>query len=66
MSKERQCLVEDDDGHWYLIQVKDRDEFDKLCYSDDEDCLIRFEEMFAGCCIDGPHRLTFTDAKEDE
>lgn len=61
---DRYCLKQDDDCHWYLIPVLRLQNFEEWLaagpyYEDYEG------EEFDSCRIDGPHRLTFTDPKEE-
>lgn len=46
MSK-RLCFMPDDDGHWYLIKVSDREEFDRLL--DLKDDYVAFIDRFNSC-----------------
>jgi len=59
----RYYLMQDEDSHWYLVPQDREDEFNTL--SENEDEWEAFEDEFGGCRIDGPHRLTFTDPRED-
>ena len=47
MEKERQCFECDEDGHWYLIPVINKELFDKLLYKEDDETkfIDAFDEM---------------------
>lgn len=55
--------MSDDDGHWYLIKVSEREEFEKLLDPDDdyEAFSLRFEKCRLSMHVSN---YSFTDAKE--
>ena len=59
----RYCFMADDDGHWYLVEVKNKKKFIRLLY-DEEDCGL-FDEEFYDMNL-GMHvsNYSFVDAKE--
>ena len=61
--KERQCFECDEDGHWYLIPVSDKKEFDRLLYDEDDD-YEKFNDKFY-CCMLNMHisGYSFVDCK---
>ena len=75
----RYCLVQDDDSHWYMTPAYMKEDFnvkmDELADSQGHDCehcgggyydrLDEFERKFGDYRVDGPHRLTFKDPRED-
>jgi hypothetical protein len=58
----RYRMVQDDDCHWYLIPANRSFEFDTWRESDDYQAGIEPDWAHR---IDGPHRLTFTDPREE-
>lgn len=53
--KSANILVQDDDGHWYVIPSEYEDTFEKWVSSDDP-------EIPKWCDrVDNPHRVQFTD-----
>ena len=62
---QRYILKQDEDSHWYLIRIKDEDEFDSLSsYAYSEDDFEEFERMFSQCRINGPQDLSFIEPKD--
>lgn len=55
--------VEDGEGHWYLIPAERSFEFDTW-RQDSDDYRAGIEPDYAQR-IDGPHRLTFTEPREE-
>ncbi len=62
--EERYCIDRDDDGHWYLITVNQRESFREWLatapYWDKYD-----GHDFNQNLIDGYHMLTFSDPREE-
>lgn len=54
MASDRFCLVEDDDGHWYLIPWGMEDRFQK--WVECEGGRIDFNQYAINCC---PSRVSF-------
>ena len=62
MKPERFCFQNDEDGHWYLIPIRDRELFDRLLYHDDDE--TKFEDAFEDCRLDmHVSNYSFTDMK---
>ena len=60
---ERQCFVEDDDGHWYQIAAKDSKLFADLMAKDDD--LSEFNDTFGDKMLEMHiSNYTFLDPKE--
>ena len=59
---ERFRLESDGDGHWYLIPPEKQSEWST--WMDSKDFELGVEPDWARR-IDGPHRLTFTDPREE-
>lgn len=62
---ERFYLDCDDDGHWYLIPVKRRDDFSEWLSQDWQAPLANFITPPYATEVDNPHYVTF-EAPEDE
>ena len=65
MSKDRYCISQDGDGHWYLIPDFEREFFEDMIECEDDEITEAGWTWLANHSIDGPHRLTFTDPKEE-
>ena len=65
LEKERQCFECDEDGHWYLIHVIDKELFDRLLYKEDDETkfIDAFDKMRLSMHISN---YTFLDCKEIE
>jgi len=62
MNKQKYILRNDDEGHWYLIKKEDAAKFEKICYGPDESWDIEeAAEWLEHYCIDGPHKIVFTE-----
>lgn len=62
MSKDRYCLMKDDDGHDYLVPWELRERFNELV--EDEDEWEEFNEVFSGMmCPVHPSFISFTDPR---
>ncbi len=63
--KNRMCLVQDEDTHWYCIPVDEREMFylrSEVAWRDDD--FSAFEDAYGKYRINGPQTLTFVDPKE--
>lgn len=63
-TQQRYRLVSDNDGHWYLIKIKEEAEFDQWVAAtcNDEETEFNFDDdRISG----SPSMITFTDPKED-
>lgn len=59
-SSERYCLKSGNDNHWYLVPLKQSEEFDNLIMKAfDADNYDYFEQVFGKRRIDGVESLTF-------
>ena len=65
INPERFCFMTDDDFHRYLIPVKDKEKFKKLCEEGHMDDWDHFNEVFGKFRINGISKYSFTDPKED-
>jgi hypothetical protein len=60
----RQCLVQDDDGHWYCITPAEKSDFETWVQSSYEN--VGYEGPdFEDKRINGPHTFTFIDGREE-
>lgn len=48
MIEQRYCILQDDDGHYFLINMADVDEFHKLLEGDDDGLWTNFNNKFGG------------------
>lgn len=53
-------LIDDDDGHWYVIRVDEKEQFEVWVMGDEN----YGGKDFAGCRVDGPQAIAFADWKE--
>lgn len=61
----RFCLRQDDDSHWYLIEVSQAEWFGIALQRCTKEQWDEFEDDFGDKRINGPHRVTFTDPTEE-
>ena len=61
---ERYSMVQDDDGHTYIINAADRVEFEKLLEGDEDGLWTRFHSKFGGNMLNWHSSgYTFTDPR---
>ena len=65
-TQKRFRIINDDDGHCYLIEPHQTETFEQLLDQGEEDNYKEFEHQFGDCRIDNPFRLTFIDPKEED
>lgn len=64
MVEQRYCMVKDDDGHTFIINVADIDDFNKLLEGDEDGLWATFHRRFDNCMLNyHPSSYTFTDPK---
>lgn len=63
-NEEIHMLVVDDDGHWYLINEDDKDNFDDWVYDMNNDKISEYD--FDEYRINSPHAIRFTNYWEEE
>ncbi len=61
----RMCFKQDDDSHWYLIPVSEKERFEKLLSEGEKDDWDSFNEAFDQMRCNGPHITSFLDPQED-
>lgn len=61
----RFCFENDEDGHWYLIPIRDKELFSRLLYNDDDE--TEFVDAFDDCRLSmHVSNYSFTDIKESD
>ena len=62
--EQRYSMVQDDDGHTYIINAADRVEFETLLEGDEDGLWTRFHNRFGGNMLNWhPSGYTFTDPR---
>ena len=62
MSEQRYCMMNDEDGHTYIIKVEEKDLFEELLYADEG--YDAFNEKFQYEMLSyHPNVYTFTDPR---
>ena len=62
--EQRYCMIQDDDGHTYIINNADRDEFETLLEGDDDGLWTRFHDRFGDHVLNWhPNSYTFTNPR---
>jgi len=64
----RKCFVQDDDGHWFLIDENEREEFElymEAVYNTGErETIKKYADKFNNKMCRDPRYFTFLDPKE--
>ena len=64
MSEKRYCMINDDDGHTFIIGVEKKEEFERLLWESDDDCEA-FNNRFRSLSWH-PNAYTFTDPRDPD
>lgn len=64
MEEQRYCMIQDDDGHTYIINDADRHVFEELLEGDEDGLWTRFNDRFRDHMLNWhPNSYTFTDPR---
>lgn len=61
----RYRLVQDDDGHWYLIDARDEQAFEIWVRATQDETLNPIKDFNSDRIAGSPSNITFTDPQED-